>query len=631
MAVLFLLSFLCGMILLVLMPLAAYAVGWQDFPQVSRMELLAFSVACAVISSFALSVCLAPVVWFLPRVSGIVFAVLIGTAFAFYVQGNLIALDYGVLDGTPVDWGRFAVAGRVNTAVWIVLLAAPVVAAIRFPRRAERPFVIAALGLLSFSALVASWCFSLVPVRFARPANFSLDNLLEFSSDRNVVVFIADSFDRGILDLVLAENPVWRERLAGFEYYHNACGCFPGTHPAVPEIVTGSLDYRGENDADDYVRRAYRHSPTLAEAKRLGVRVDLYTDASEGPTLDEARELGVFANVTDDGGGFLSRVWTADVARIYRLALFRYLPHVLKPAYWDFLFRDRPASRQDGVSDGVSYEMVENELEARLRDGAVSTVPQPKLKFIHVMATHAPRFNPDQAEKTLNLFCRLREKVRAAGLADKTVFVFMADHGYSNRDRPVFMVGGNGSGFVRNEIPFSYRHLTEVFVSALSGGCTNVPTATDEEMKPLLRTARSLRVAGFDGIGTDFSGERLELISTDAEVDAEMTDGGMRLVWSGRDTALFVPLEPELRHARVTVELTVDDMASHHLDTVTVSAFGRDCPLWQERDGVLAFTADLSDSPPSREFLVLMLKSAARSPLSLSRLSISLTGPRPML
>ena len=49
----------------------------------------------------------------------------IGLAFAFYVQGNWINTDYGVLDGKSIQWDEYSRLAIINTFIWIACLLLP--------------------------------------------------------------------------------------------------------------------------------------------------------------------------------------------------------------------------------------------------------------------------------------------------------------------------------------------------------------------------------------------------------------------------------------------------------------------------------------------------------------------------
>lgn len=57
-----------------------------------------------------------------------VFLVLIfSIGFALYIQGNFINLDYGVLDGTEINWDNFGFSGTLNTIIWVLCVVVPLI------------------------------------------------------------------------------------------------------------------------------------------------------------------------------------------------------------------------------------------------------------------------------------------------------------------------------------------------------------------------------------------------------------------------------------------------------------------------------------------------------------------------
>jgi len=56
-------------------------------------------------------------------------ALIFGLGVVIYSQGNLMPIDYGILDGQQIAWGEYIPWAIINTAIWVVLIAVPVVIA----------------------------------------------------------------------------------------------------------------------------------------------------------------------------------------------------------------------------------------------------------------------------------------------------------------------------------------------------------------------------------------------------------------------------------------------------------------------------------------------------------------------
>lgn len=626
---LLLVSALWGLFGFILMPFSVYLNNAADFPLIVKDHLLVYgllggcTLALLVFAAlFCCSLCSS-------RALAALTALFFGGALAFYAQGNLIGVNYGLLDGTPIDWAGMRGVWWVNTAVWLLLLAVPVVIAFRQGRRAFRWISLSAGGLLAFSVLVTSYCVSAAPSHLVRPALFTLDNMMEFSKTRNVVVLVADSFDRGLFDFVLAKKPSWKDRLAGMTYYHNTSGCFLGTDMALPQLITGAADYRGEGDGAAFKRRAYAKAPLLGAAGARSCEVDLYADVSVGPTAEEASRLGVFGNALLNGVGLWSREDLSASRELMSVSLFRYLPHALKERYWNRLFAEPKVPRPVDAEDGVSYQEVEDALVTAVESGTVRTVERPKLKFYHIKSVHAPRFNPEWAERTLDLFCRLREKVAAAGLGDRTAFVLMADHGYVNRQRPVFLMENGGKEFVRTERPFSYRHLAEALTGAMDGSGIPPPLAGENERDLFIPDNCHTRSASFSGIGSEFSGDGLELLAVSEGFRMEPEEDGVsRLVWRRSSGNLSISLEPSFLPATAVIQLTTRSAedAQIWLKDIEFSLFGRKAESWlSEKDArVVEIKVERPESAAIRPVwhVSLVRRGGGTGPLAIEKVAV---------
>ena len=612
-ALLFLVSFFASFLVFLLMPFGTLVVSGADFPGFGREELLCYGAPLVLVVGALTFSALFFLSRMLPQIALWLVAALLGMSLAFYLQGNLIGADYGLLDGTPIQWESFRGLSATNSAVWCVCLLVPLGLVIWKGRSAVRPLTTAAFAFFCYSILVGSYFISATSSAPPCPVRFSLDRLLEFSSRRNVIVLVADSFDRGLFDRILQDDPDWTDRLRGFTYYPMTTGCFVGTNLALPELITGSTDYRGEGDAAAYVRRAYADSPTLTAARDLGYEVDLYADYSIGPTEDEARRLGVFGNVLKDDCSLLSSARRATFFKLMKLSLFRYLPHLVKASYWRFLFKEPRVPKPADAEDGISYAEVEAALAEALEKNAVTVVDRPKLKIYHVKGTHAPRFAPEWGEKTLALLLRLRECVESAGLADRTTVFCLADHGFINRQRPLFLRSGAGE-FRRVEQPFSYRHLSSAFASALRGEISELPLPEIHE-RYLLSEPYKTRDGYFDGIGSDFSGDALGLIGVDESFLLAGAADAARLEWRGGMSTLSLPIEPDLRTGRLEIRFEFGSAAEAEAcaESVRFKAFTRPVTPGRVQDSPceLAFSIDIPRQAVNRNYLRLELDSSA--------------------
>lgn len=578
----FLAAFLVSLLLFFLMPLSMYDANPSEFPMVAYSELLFYSGILTIVGTIALYSALLAVERLSPRSLLPAIGLIVGFSVAIYAQGNLIGADYGVLDGRAINWEAMRTVGIVNSLIWAGCILIPVTIAVLSPKLTEKcfryvvPIFLAYVALLSVVLAVSNAS----ALGRKKPVGFSMDKLMELSSSRNMVVIILDSFDRGVFDRILEEEPVWRDRFKGFTYYHNAVSAYCYTSLALPQIVSGYAKPEDGLTIWQYQRNAYREAPFLKKAKELGFTIDAYYDENVCPLADEFDGFDLFGNVIENAPKLISIDNLRHYASLYLCSVFRYLPHGMKKLWW----RYQNAFMERFYLD-MSCEKVEAELSERLETGSFVLVPERKVKIYHCSSLHIPTFSLQKARENLQMVCRFLDKVKAAGVYDKMDFFIMADHGSINRCRPLFMCSNGTSEFKVSEMPLSYRHLCEAFVDSLHGRRIKPIQAAPSEMVPLIDDPKRGKMEPvdekyFDGIGTVFVGNGLELLPTTEGLNVVVTNGNYRMLWNGCEAIIGVPVEKSLRDEDLTLKLIFDGELLE--------------------DGQIDFSVQHSNGPPQR-------------------------------
>lgn len=70
----------------------------------------------------------------------ITLAVIFALGLAFYIQGNWLPADYGVLDGRAIAWENYQSKAIVNLILWILLIVTPIVFVVIKRSSAENVF-----------------------------------------------------------------------------------------------------------------------------------------------------------------------------------------------------------------------------------------------------------------------------------------------------------------------------------------------------------------------------------------------------------------------------------------------------------------------------------------------------------
>ena len=106
----------------------------------------------------------------------------------------------------------------------------------------------------------------------------SKEGLYNVSEDKNVIVFILDTFDKELFDSIYADDQKCADFLDGFTYFSNMVSGYTFTAEAIPYILTGQYYENLEQPYSEYIEEAWEKSADYYEAlKNEGFDIGIYT------------------------------------------------------------------------------------------------------------------------------------------------------------------------------------------------------------------------------------------------------------------------------------------------------------------------------------------------------------------
>lgn len=362
-------------------------------------------------------------------------------AIAFLVQGMYLNVDIGLLNGLEVDFRILGNLVWIDLLIWAVILIGGLV----LYRLIEKNFrflagliIFAQLALL-ISIVIPNWA-SLMKQEVTSNDN---GNYLNFSTEKNVIVILLDSFSQVLYEDITINFPKYREILKDFTEYENVIGAFPTTKPSIPFILSGE-PYDNSEEFSKYL------------VNTEGYQI-------QNVMRDNGYETVLFTAVpiqTSVGWDRMSYV-TASSGRVdllskqYVLVGIRFLPNSLKPILVKEFFAG---------SGGSFHESMLNFL--KLIPQVEAKAEHPVFEFIHLSGTHAPaQLSEDltlvktgttpaeQGKASLNLLAAFLQKLKEIHVYDESLIMVVADHGHdmtstvidpqslvANKARPIFLI-----------------------------------------------------------------------------------------------------------------------------------------------------------------------------------------------
>ena len=421
--------------------------------------------------------------WLLPpKLSAALRAMAYAGSFLLYLQGNLLVINYGVLNGEAVNWSAYTLRYILDALLWVVVVVLFVFLMFRFRKKFRRILEIAACVLLVTQ--VASLSVFLVRY-YTKPADnrtrfLSSEGEFAVSPDGNTVVFVLDTFDSHLFENLLQQDPdKISGDFAGFTWYRDTVGGATRTKYAIPFILTG-LANTEDQSYTEYLENSFAASPLIAELATGKYDTGLYTVTHY---VDMSRSDAI-------GNDVEGRPEPASASRLslhfMKLVAFRYAPSVLSRYFWmytgDFEFW------KGSVGGKSAYKLNDQAFRQKLAaEGLKASADKPAFRFYHLNGPHPPFTmnaqgetveKSDEAAQALGSLAIVSDylsRMKDLGVYDRSTVIVMADHGvghFSNAEQtPLFMVRPAGADhpFEVSDLPLSYASLPEIMVSALRG------------------------------------------------------------------------------------------------------------------------------------------------------------------
>jgi len=383
----------------------------------------------------------------------IVTSVLAGIGMAFYVQGNWTFVNYGEMDGTPIDWSSYSGWSVIDSCMWFAIIALVIVLMLSKPQF-TKVYMAVFYGIVGVE-IITLVILSIGSIGADHKADYALttEGELQLSAENNnIVVVLADGFDGSNFLPILEAEPMFEESFSGFTFYKDTCGTSLFSEESGITLLTGNQFEAGLTFSDN-VKNAYTKSVLYDKLAENGYKTYLYIQNEKLIPPEISDRLENFEESRAEIKGFSNAF-----VPIYKMVGFRYAPHVLKPFFWystmDFYSLKGSSAYQ--WSNLTFYNFIRN--EGVSTDNNDSNIYQ----FYWIKGPHEPvtmdrycepldknvemsdsNFSDSQFEQSIGvvrIFTELIASIKEAGVYDNTTIIFTADHGWDIRPNPLLLV-----------------------------------------------------------------------------------------------------------------------------------------------------------------------------------------------
>jgi len=371
-----------------------------------------------------------------------------------WLQTNVFIGSYGFLSGQTPDWtaALWLQAGQGALLIGLTLLCLTA----RDTLCSNLVFLCTLLALTSLAYLpeLLEKANSIEVKKYT----FTKDGIYNFSSKRNVIVFVIDSAQADVVNEIFEDVQTIKDKFQGFTMFRNSVSAFPKTYASIPAILSGR-SFDNSEPLPRYIKKAYIEESISVRLKEAGYDARY---SSSSPHSLFAHPL-VAENVANVEGTLVDRenVIIKDSELLANMVLFRLSPHLLKSYVYnqgDFLLdfnKSKDAYIETATNcqlndDERRYSKVRRSFDNTLLDEfhacANASLKEPAFRFFHLYAPHSPyRMDAEfqdignkplkrewfllQTKGALNVLGNLIEQLDERGILENSLVVIVSDHG----------------------------------------------------------------------------------------------------------------------------------------------------------------------------------------------------------
>lgn len=402
-----------------------------------------------------------------------------------YIQGNYVPRNYGLLNGSKIDWQKYT-----GYAVCSIVLNVLMIIAIILMAKYGREYIF----LISNYVCIGLFLLQIVTigVLFIKKDSVEIDtqqivstkkDMLNLSEENNIIIFVFDAFDSSYLQELLNsdEKEKYENILQDFTYYPDTLGAYPTTKGSMPMILTGEW-FENDIKYDDYIQQAYNKTNIYPLLKNNKYSIGVYTE-----DLFIANDCDTFINL--EYGRYKISDYSLFAQKMYKLVFFNYMPHQLKKIFWIDTAEFDTLKSLKGSEETFSWDQLDF-YDFFCKKGIVINDPQKSFRLYHISGPHEPyTFDEslkyvknkeydaiDEVKGCIELLRQFEEQLKNAEVYDNTTIIIMADHGYlgswtSMNQNPIFMIKNKDEShnFRISDKEMSWEYLSKIFTGLAKG------------------------------------------------------------------------------------------------------------------------------------------------------------------
>lgn len=381
------------------------------------------------------------------KIHSFLVSVFCGLALGFYIQGNYLNIDLGVLDGNVIPWQNYGDNALVNYLIWFFILLIPFMLHY-FSGKIWRNFVILTSLALILMQGVSIGIKLYDQYRADKAASseasdqyaLSMADQYIFSPEKNVVVFLMDATSEDEIRKALQMYPEMLAPFHDFTCFDNMNTNYLGTFPALTYLLTGTgYDFEQEGYRE-YFERAWHSDAADSFYSGLsdnGWKTNLYVDTRHA-AFAAKNMLGKVSNVVQIDRSHV-RIDRRAFLKLIKLSLYRYLPLGMKAPFW--IYTDDISGLKQTSSDYLPFDS-SGSAEQFWKNGLRAEGEENLFTVYHYEGAHPPYLlnsdgrvksnntrQEDQIAGYFHTVAEITQYMKDLEIYDSSTIIISADHG----------------------------------------------------------------------------------------------------------------------------------------------------------------------------------------------------------
>lgn len=398
-------------------------------------------------------------------------SLLAGLALAFYVQGNWLNIDLGVLDGNMVEWHKYGDNAIIGFIIFILIMLIPFLIHY-YSRKVWESFVIFICALLVVMQGVPLGVMLIHELK-NRPSaeHYIMEKGSEFVLGReNIVVFILDQTAPTHIGWLKQGYPDALASFNDFTSFENFSTDYMGTFPASTYLLTNE-PYDWTISTDEWFNKAW-HSLNAenfyAQMHKKGWNIRVFNSFRHAAgTLEN--EFGKIDNVKKIEKRAEYSINHQALRQLYKLSFYRYLPLIMKAPFW--IYTGDLNSMKIISEDEQAWDRIES-IQKYLDQGGITLGDEEKVYITyHWVGAHPPYSLDEQGRVAKSshqvkqlaghfyVISQYIQQMKDLEIYDTSTVIITTDHG--DFDDPNSILFIKPAGQRQLEMSFSYAPITQ--------------------------------------------------------------------------------------------------------------------------------------------------------------------------